>query len=237
MADGGWARPGQTVTVRLDEPPRVVSPRVGVHRTTSQADGFRLPDLWQLHLYRYAADLHVAGEPHAIRPGYVCLSPPRCGGPLPLPRAVRAPPRTSAAAGRRRSGRPPRRAGRRCSHPGALRAPAPGHRVGSAQSPPGTRAGCEGVGRYEALRSRAALGPGRPRRGRGWRRPTGPGTQGRCRYAWRPRRPCGRPCTEPGRRCWWVPPRGPVTGPGRGTAPRPRPQRWDPRARARVRTA
>lgn len=76
MADGGWARPGQTVTVRLDEPPRVVSPRVGVHRTTSQADGFRLPDLWQLHLYRYAADLHVAGEPHAIRPGYVSLSLP-----------------------------------------------------------------------------------------------------------------------------------------------------------------
>ncbi|MFG2754950.1 helix-turn-helix domain-containing protein [Streptomyces wuyuanensis] len=49
---------------------------VGVHGTTGPTDVFRLPDLWQLHLYRYTADLHVDGEPHAIRPGYVSLVPP-----------------------------------------------------------------------------------------------------------------------------------------------------------------
>ncbi len=37
---------------------------------------FRLPDLWQLHLYRYEAELTVDDEVFAIRPGRVSLVPP-----------------------------------------------------------------------------------------------------------------------------------------------------------------
>nr|WSY57591.1 hypothetical protein OG999_02670 [Streptomyces sp. NBC_00886] len=37
---------------------------------------FRLPDLWQLHLYRYEAELTVDGVAHEIRPSHVSLGPP-----------------------------------------------------------------------------------------------------------------------------------------------------------------
>lgn len=37
---------------------------------------FRLPDLWQLHLYRYEGELTVDGVVHEIRPGRVSLVPP-----------------------------------------------------------------------------------------------------------------------------------------------------------------
>ncbi|WP_327371594.1 helix-turn-helix transcriptional regulator [Streptomyces sp. NBC_01217] len=67
---------GSLVQVCLDEPPRVASVGVGVHGTESLRDVFRLPDLWQLHLYRYAGELTVDGEAHEIRPGYVSLTPP-----------------------------------------------------------------------------------------------------------------------------------------------------------------
>ncbi|MFJ3583000.1 helix-turn-helix domain-containing protein [Streptomyces sp. NPDC090127] len=76
MSESPWVRPGRTVAVRLDEPPRVLSLGVGVHGTTSPVDVFRLPDLWQLHLYRYTAELVVDGVLHVIRPGYVTLVPP-----------------------------------------------------------------------------------------------------------------------------------------------------------------
>lgn len=49
---------------------------VGVHGPAGRTDVFRLPDLWQLHLYRYEADLTVDGTPHAVRPGRVSLVPP-----------------------------------------------------------------------------------------------------------------------------------------------------------------
>jgi AraC-like DNA-binding protein len=49
---------------------------VGVHGTTVDRDVFLLPDLWQLHLYRYSADLIVDGDPHVVRPGCVSLVPP-----------------------------------------------------------------------------------------------------------------------------------------------------------------
>lgn len=68
--------PGSYVQVCLDTPPRVASLGVGVHGTASLRDVFRLPDLWQLHLYRYAAELTVDGVTHAIRPGRVSLVPP-----------------------------------------------------------------------------------------------------------------------------------------------------------------
>jgi AraC family transcriptional regulator len=62
--------------VRLGEPPVVANVGVAVHGTADHTDVFRLPDLWQLHLYRYEADLTVDGTPHAIRPGGVSLVPP-----------------------------------------------------------------------------------------------------------------------------------------------------------------
>jgi len=64
------------VTVRLGAPPQVADVGLGLHGTTSLRDVFRLPDLWQLHLYRYSAELTVAGAAHPIRAGYVSLIPP-----------------------------------------------------------------------------------------------------------------------------------------------------------------
>jgi AraC family transcriptional regulator len=66
----------QRASVQLAEPPVVVSLGVGVHGVRRRVDVFRLPDLWQLHLYRYNADLVVDGVPYAIRPGCVSLVPP-----------------------------------------------------------------------------------------------------------------------------------------------------------------
>jgi AraC-like DNA-binding protein len=62
--------------VDLDGPPRVVSLGVGVHGTVRPRDVFRLPDMWQLHVYRYTAELAVDSVLHTIRPGYVSLVPP-----------------------------------------------------------------------------------------------------------------------------------------------------------------
>ncbi|MYY12100.1 helix-turn-helix domain-containing protein [Streptomyces sp. SID4919] len=65
-----------TVAVPLDTPPRVASLGTGVHGTHTTTDVFRLPDLWQLHLYTYSAELVVGGLSHTIRPGRVSLVPP-----------------------------------------------------------------------------------------------------------------------------------------------------------------
>ncbi|GGN44316.1 AraC family transcriptional regulator [Streptomyces fuscichromogenes] len=66
----------RTVTVHLDTPPQVVNVGVGVHGPAGHTDVFRLPDLWQLHVYGYAADLTVGDTPYPIRPGRVSLVPP-----------------------------------------------------------------------------------------------------------------------------------------------------------------
>lgn len=65
------------VPVHLDAPPDVVNVGVGVHGTITRQDVFQLPDMWQLHLYRYHADIVVDGVAHEIRPGHVSLVPPR----------------------------------------------------------------------------------------------------------------------------------------------------------------
>ncbi|MFD7551932.1 helix-turn-helix domain-containing protein [Streptomyces sp. NPDC059816] len=65
-----------TVALRLDAPPRVASLGVGVHGTGAATEVFRLPDLWQLHLYGYCAELTVDSAVYAIRPGRVSLVPP-----------------------------------------------------------------------------------------------------------------------------------------------------------------
>ncbi|MGA5097087.1 helix-turn-helix domain-containing protein [Streptomyces lavendulocolor] len=76
MTQSAWSRTGYTVLLPLDEPPRVVGLGVGVHGVSSPLDVFRLPELWQLHLYRYAAQLTVEGVTHEVRPGFVSLVPP-----------------------------------------------------------------------------------------------------------------------------------------------------------------
>ncbi|MEU2776212.1 helix-turn-helix transcriptional regulator [Streptomyces sp. NPDC007162] len=65
-----------TALVHLDEPPALAAVGIGVHGPAGQVDEFLLPDLWQLHLYGYEADLTVNGTPHLIRPGRVSLVPP-----------------------------------------------------------------------------------------------------------------------------------------------------------------
>ena len=64
-----------TVSVPLDEPPAVVNAGVGLHGLSALAEDFRLPDLWQLHLYSYEGELDVGGTVHEIRPGHVSLIP------------------------------------------------------------------------------------------------------------------------------------------------------------------
>ncbi|WP_327087181.1 AraC family transcriptional regulator [Nonomuraea sp. NBC_01738] len=60
----------------LRTPPELVSVGVGVHGVGHRTDLFRLPDLWQLHLYGYAARLVVDGLPYELKPGVVSLIPP-----------------------------------------------------------------------------------------------------------------------------------------------------------------
>ncbi|MEU9287204.1 helix-turn-helix transcriptional regulator [Streptomyces sp. NPDC048275] len=62
--------------LHLGEPPGVVNIGIGVHGLASRTDVFRLPELWQLHLYHYDAELTVDGTAHLIRPGRVSLVPP-----------------------------------------------------------------------------------------------------------------------------------------------------------------
>ncbi|WP_299537127.1 helix-turn-helix domain-containing protein [uncultured Streptomyces sp.] len=68
--------PGAQVRLPLERPPRVAGSGTAVHGTDTRSEVFRLPDLWQLHLYRYSAELVVDGVPHMIRPGHVSLVQP-----------------------------------------------------------------------------------------------------------------------------------------------------------------
>jgi AraC-like DNA-binding protein len=61
--------------LHLAAPPELVNVGVGVHGVRGLRDVFRLPDLWQLHLYGYSADLTVAGTTYAVAPGWVSLTP------------------------------------------------------------------------------------------------------------------------------------------------------------------
>jgi AraC family transcriptional regulator len=61
--------------LHLTAPPEVVNAGVGIHGVRRLRDVFRLPDLWQLHLYNYSAELTVAGTTYAVAPGYVSLTP------------------------------------------------------------------------------------------------------------------------------------------------------------------
>jgi AraC-like DNA-binding protein len=65
-----------TAFAHLDEPPELAAVGIAVHGPAGHVDVFSLPNLWQLHLYGYEADLTVNGTEHAIRPGRVSLIPP-----------------------------------------------------------------------------------------------------------------------------------------------------------------
>ncbi|WP_090596362.1 AraC family transcriptional regulator [Auraticoccus monumenti] len=60
----------------LAEPPRPATVNVGVHGVRARTETYRLPELWQLHLYDYAATLLLDGVEHAVAPGTVSLTPP-----------------------------------------------------------------------------------------------------------------------------------------------------------------
>jgi AraC-like DNA-binding protein len=64
------------VVLPLDEPPQAVNAGVGMHGTLGSHDVFRLPGLWQLHLYTYSGELAFGGGRYPIRPGHVSLVPP-----------------------------------------------------------------------------------------------------------------------------------------------------------------
>lgn len=62
--------------LRLGAPPTVANAGVGVHGINTARDVFRLPDLWQLHLYGYSAAFAADGLWYDLRPGVVSLVPP-----------------------------------------------------------------------------------------------------------------------------------------------------------------
>ncbi|MEV6607059.1 AraC family transcriptional regulator [Kutzneria sp. NPDC051319] len=64
------------VELALDRPPQVVNAGVGVHGFVAAHEVFRLPELWQLHVYNYSGTLAFDGDSHPIRPGHVSLVPP-----------------------------------------------------------------------------------------------------------------------------------------------------------------
>jgi AraC family transcriptional regulator len=65
----------ERVALHLAEPPVVANAGVGVHGVRSLHDVFRLPDLWQLHLYGYSAALTIGGTTYPVAPGWVSFVP------------------------------------------------------------------------------------------------------------------------------------------------------------------
>lgn len=61
--------------LHLTQPPEVVNVGAGIHGVRRLRDVFRLPDLWQLHLYNYSAELTLLGTTYSVAPGYVSLTP------------------------------------------------------------------------------------------------------------------------------------------------------------------
>lgn len=62
--------------VPLGRAPRVLNAGVGIHGVGAAHDRFRLPHLWQLHLYGYTAEYAVDGTRMPIGPDTVSLVPP-----------------------------------------------------------------------------------------------------------------------------------------------------------------
>ena len=75
VADSFPTSPPRSLRLPLAAPPEVVSVGLGVHGVRTRREVFRLPDLWQLHLFTYLADLTVDGTTYAVAPGFVSLTP------------------------------------------------------------------------------------------------------------------------------------------------------------------
>ncbi|HLU53976.1 MAG TPA: AraC family transcriptional regulator [Pseudonocardia sp.] len=65
----------ERVALHLARPPFVANVGVGVHGVRSPHDVYRLPDLWQLHLYGYSAEVTIGGRTYAVAPGWVSFVP------------------------------------------------------------------------------------------------------------------------------------------------------------------
>jgi AraC family transcriptional regulator len=65
----------ERVALHLAQPPMVANAGVGVHGVRSLHDVFRLPDLWQVHLYGYSAELTIGGRTYSVAPGWVSFVP------------------------------------------------------------------------------------------------------------------------------------------------------------------
>ncbi|GAA1595949.1 hypothetical protein GCM10009804_60660 [Kribbella hippodromi] len=63
------------IALHLETPPEVVNAGAGIHGVRKLREVFRLPDLWQLHLYNYSAELTLLGTTFPVAPGYVSLTP------------------------------------------------------------------------------------------------------------------------------------------------------------------
>ena len=61
--------------LHLQTPPEVANVGAGIHGVRRLREIFRLPDLWQLHLYNYSAELTLLGTTYSVAPGYVSLTP------------------------------------------------------------------------------------------------------------------------------------------------------------------
>ncbi|GAA5121070.1 AraC family transcriptional regulator [Pseudonocardia adelaidensis] len=65
----------ERVPLCIGRPPFIANAGVGVHGVRRLHDVFRLPDLWQLHLYGYSADVTIGGRTYAVAPGWVSFVP------------------------------------------------------------------------------------------------------------------------------------------------------------------
>ncbi|WP_371405269.1 AraC family transcriptional regulator [Kribbella sp. NBC_00662] len=63
------------IELHLAAPPEVVNLGAGIHGVRQRRDVFRLPDLWQLHVYNYTAELTLDGTAYTVAPGYVSITP------------------------------------------------------------------------------------------------------------------------------------------------------------------
>ncbi|WP_329003598.1 AraC family transcriptional regulator [Kribbella sp. NBC_00709] len=63
------------IELHLAAPPEVVNVGAGIHGVRKRRDVFRLPDLWQLHVYNYTAELTLDGTAYTVAPGYVSITP------------------------------------------------------------------------------------------------------------------------------------------------------------------
>jgi AraC-like DNA-binding protein len=62
--------------IDLSSPPELAAVNRGVHGVRTDVESYRLPELWQLHLYEYSARLLLDGVEHAVTPGTISVTPP-----------------------------------------------------------------------------------------------------------------------------------------------------------------